>query len=163
MPISITINNLAFKNPSSHTYHIYHFYFTFTASNLPNALIRFAFQLPIVIPQREQLTYFGNHITNTINNTNINYPNIFRLVSANFTDWQFTVQPHERRLISIFAFEGWNNLYTTLHDADTYPAATTLNTDIQPIIYKYKVGAGSKINMDYPLDWDRLHIILNGE
>jgi uncharacterized protein (UPF0333 family) len=38
---NITINNLLFKSSSSHTYHIYHYYFSFTASNLVGALTKY--------------------------------------------------------------------------------------------------------------------------
>jgi hypothetical protein len=50
-----------------------------------------------------------------------------------------------------------------LHDGDNYPATSTINNINNNIIYRYLVGAGNKTNIDYPLDWDRIHIILNNE
>jgi len=49
-------------------------------------------------------------------------------------------------------------LFSSIADYDGYPGASNMDGSV----YLYRVGAGSKVNMDFPIDWDRLHIILPG-
>ena len=53
-----------------------------------------------------------------MNNTGTNFPNIFRLLSDDTAQWQNVVQAYERRVISVFAYQGWRNLFTSLENGD---------------------------------------------
>jgi hypothetical protein len=67
------------------------------------------------------------------------------------------IQVFERRIISIFAYQGWTNLFT-LTNGDAYPAAS----NIANFTYTYQKGTSSSILTSYPIDWDRVDIILDG-
>jgi hypothetical protein len=63
-----------------------------TVSEATNAAVRKMVIVPQVIPQRNTMTNFGNYFCNDLNNTGTNYPNIFRVVSSDSTQWQYTIQ-----------------------------------------------------------------------
>jgi hypothetical protein len=48
--------------------------------------------VPIVIPQRNQLTGFANYFSNKLNNSGTNYPNVVRLVNTNPSQWNNVIQ-----------------------------------------------------------------------
>ena len=158
IPVTIVINNLDFSQVSSHTEHIYHFYFSLTASQSFSPTIKNMLAVPIVIPEREQLTNFGNYFSNDLNNSGSNFPNVFRLVSDATSQWQNVVQANERRMISVFAYQGWTNFFTTLSNGDAYPAAS----NIPGFTFTYKKGTTNQLNEEFPLDWDRIDIVLDG-
>lgn len=113
--------------------------------------------VPIVIPQRNQLTAFSNYFSNNLNNTGTNFPNVLRLVNTNPAQWQNVIQAFERRIISVFAFQGWTNLFT-LSNGDPYPAAS----NIPGFTYTYIKGTTATPTVQYPIDWDRVDIVLDG-
>lgn len=57
----------------------------------------------------------------------------------------------------MFAYEGWTNLFL-LNNGDAYPASG----NIAGFTYTYKKGTSSSIDINYPIDWDRVDIILDG-
>ena len=156
--VAIVINNVKFNYASSHTEHIYHFYFSLTVSQAVAASSKNMLAVPIVIPEREQLVNFGNYFSNDLNNSGSNFPNVFRLVSDSTTQWQNVVQANERRIISVFAYQGWKNFFTTLANGDSYPAAS----NIAGFTFTYKKGTTNQLNEEFPLDWDRIDVILDG-
>lgn len=81
--IPVVINNLSFKKASSHSENIYHFYFSLVVSQAVNAAEKSSLIVPIVIPERNNLTGFSNYFSNNMNNTGTNFPNILRLVNTN--------------------------------------------------------------------------------
>lgn len=100
---------------------------------------------------------FGNFFSNDLNNTGSNFPNIVRLVSWDTAQWQNTVQAYERRIISIYAMQGWKSLFT-LSSGDPYPC----KSNIPGFTFTYQAGAASNIVEHFPLDWDRIDIVLDG-
>ena len=92
VPISVVISNIQFKFLSSTSQYIHQFYFMLTVSQATNAAVRKMVIVPQVIPQRNTMTNFGNYFCNDLNNTGTNYPNIFRVVSSDSTQWQYTIQ-----------------------------------------------------------------------
>lgn len=114
--------------------------------------------VPMVIPERDELGSFGNYFSNDLNNTGSNFPNVFRLVSTDNTQWQNTIQADEKRIISVFAYQGWTNFFTSLSNGDEYPA----KSNIGGFTYTYYKGTTNSLNEEYPLDWDRIDVILDG-
>lgn len=125
VPTTVVINNLSFKAASSHSDFIYHFYFSLIVSQAVSASERSLLKVPLVIPQRNQLTGFSNYFSNNLNNTGTNFPNVLRLVNTNPAQWQNVIQAFERRIISVFAYEGWTSLFT-LTSGDPYPATSNI-------------------------------------
>lgn len=74
-----------------------------------------------------------------MNNTGTNFPNIFRLVSSSTAQWQNVVQAYERRIISVFAYQGWRNLFTYLASGDSYPG----KSNIAGFTYTYREGTSA--------------------
>jgi len=56
-----------------------------TVSQATNAAVKKMVIVPQVIPQRDTKVGFSNYFCNDLNNTGTNYPNIFRIVSSDFT------------------------------------------------------------------------------
>ena len=65
-------------------------------------------------------------MSNNIYNSGNNFLNVIRLVSSDPTQWTNVVQVNERRIISIFAHEGWKNLFTTLTSYSAYTCGSNL-------------------------------------
>ena len=128
-------------------------------SQAVSAAIKNMLAVPIVIPERDQLANFENYFSNDLNNTGANFPNVFRIVSDDTSQWQYVVQANERRIVSIFAYQGWTTFFTTLTNGDRYPAAS----NIADFTYTYRKGTTNGLTEEYPLDWDRIDIILNGD
>lgn len=98
------------------------------------------------------------YVSNNIYNTGGNFLNVIRLVSASTADWQNIIQSHQRRIISIFAYQGWTNLFTSLTSYSAYPCTSNIAAT-----YNYIQGSNSlNLTTDYPLNWDRIHIQLPG-
>ena len=57
----------------------------------------------------------------------------------------------------MYAYQGWSNLFV-LSNGDAYPGVS----NIAGFTYTYKKGTSSSIDMTYPIDWDRIDIILDG-
>jgi hypothetical protein len=90
---TITIANLQYTAVSSHMNYIYQFYFRLTKSQAVASTTYSWIYAPNVIPQRNQwTTTFALTISNDIQNTGINYPNILRIVSTSIANWAFTIQ-----------------------------------------------------------------------
>lgn len=156
-PTTVVINNLSFKFASSHSTYIYHFYFSLIVSQAVVALEKSLIMVPCVIPERDLLTAFSSYFSNNLNNSGMNFPNVVRLVNTNPAQWQNVIQAWERRIISVFAYEGWTNLFL-LSNGDAYPATG----NIAGFTYTYMKGTSSSIDISYPIDWDRVDIILDG-
>ena len=139
--ITVVINNLDFTYASSHSEHIFHIYFSLKVSEAVGASEKNLLKVPMVIPEREQMTSFANYFSNDLNNTGTNFPNILRLVSSDQTEWQNVVQAYERRIISVFAYQGWTNLFS-LENGDPYPA----KSNIAGFTYTYRMGTSSSRN-----------------
>lgn len=73
------------------------------------------------------MTNFGLFFSNNLKFMSANYPNVVRLVSSSSSSWLYTVQIYERRMISIYAKEGWTNLFTDLNNGEAYPANSNIN------------------------------------
>ena len=129
-PISTTtnvvINQLAFTSASSHAIYLYHFYFQLTVSLANLAATNLYLISPMVVQQRNSISNFKPYFSNNIYNTGTNYLNVIRLVSSDSTQWQNTIQVNQKRIISIFAYKGWTNLFTTLTSYSTYPCVSNL-------------------------------------
>lgn len=155
---TILINQLKFNYPSSHSEYIYHFYFQLTVSLASLATVKKYLILPQVVPERNQLTNFNIYFSNNIYNSGSNFLNVIRLVSSDPTQWTNVVQANEKRVISIFAYEGWTNLFSTLNSYSTYPCASNLAAT-----FTYIKGSNTQnLTSDYPLNWDRINIVLPG-
>lgn len=155
---SVQINQLKFNFVSSHSSYLYHFYFQLTVSLATQATVKKFLSSQMVVPQRNQLTNFQMYISNNIYNTGSNFLNVVRLVSASTADWQNVIQPNQRRIISIFAYQGWTNLFTTLTSYSPYPCASNIAAT-----YTYIQGSTNlNLTTDYPLNWDRINIQLPG-
>lgn len=61
---TVRINNIDFDYVSSHTKYIYHFYFRLTVSQSTSATSRSMLLVPIVLPQRDQMTGLKNYFIN---------------------------------------------------------------------------------------------------
>lgn len=68
------------------------------------------------------------------------------------------MQAYERRFISVFAYYGWNNFYTTLTTGSAYPSLTNL----AGTTFTYIQGSSYNKTTDFPLNWDRINILLPG-
>ncbi len=87
-----------------------------------------------------------------------NFLNVIRLVSSDPSQWQNVIQVNQRRIISIFAYQGWTSLFTTLNSYSSYPC----NSNLQAT-FTYIQGANSQnLTTQYPLNWDRINIVLPG-
>lgn len=154
---TVVINNLSFKAASSHSEFVYHFYFSLIVSQAVSANEKSLLMVPLVIPQRDQLTGFSNYFSNNLNNTGTNFPNVLRLVSTTPAQWRNVIQAWQRRIVTVFAYQGWTNLFT-LNNGDEYPAAS----NIPGFTYIYVKGTTASPTLEYPIDWDRIHVILDG-
>ena len=98
------------------------------------------------------------YISNNIYNTGSNFLNTVRLVSTDNTQWQNVIQSNQKRIISIFAYQGWNNLFTTLQSYSPYPCGSNIAATCTFI------RGSNYLNMttDFPLIWDRITILLPG-
>lgn len=161
-PISTTtpivINQLNFASGSSHSYYLYHFYFMLTVSLAPMAATNLYLISPMVVQQRNTINNFRPYFSNNIYNTGTNYLNVIRLVSSDSTQWQNVIQVNQKRIISIFAYQGWTNLFTTLSSYSTYPCASNLAVTCTVIQGSNSVN----LTTEFPLNWDRINIILPG-
>lgn len=154
---TIQINQLKFNYASSHSQFIYHFYFQLTVSLASLATVKKQLMLPMVVQQRSQLTNFNLYFSNNIYNSGSNFLNVIRLVSSDPTQWNNVLQVNERRVISIFAHEGWTNLFS-LTSYSAYPCASNLAAT-----YTYIKGSNTQnLTLQYPLNWDRINIVLPG-
>ena len=112
----------------------------------------------MVVQQRNQLTNFQNYFSNNIYNTGSNFLNVFRLVSTDSTQWNNILQPNEKRIISVFAYQGWTNFFTTLNPYDTYPCISNI-----AVTCTFLRGSNSlNLTTENPLNWDRVNIVLPG-
>ena len=123
--VPITINQLSFTSASSHSMYLYHFYFQLTVSLASLAATNLYLISPMVVQQRNTITNFQPYFSNNIYNTGSNYLNVIRLVSSDPTQWQNVIQVNQKRIISIFAFQGWTNLFT-LSSYSSYPCVSNL-------------------------------------
>ena len=124
--VPITINQLSFTSGSSHSMYLYHFYFQLTVSLASLAATNLYLISPMVVQQRNTITNFQPYFSNNIYNTGSNYLNVIRLVSSDPTQWQNVIQVNQKRIISIFALQGWTNLFTTLSSYSNYPCVSNL-------------------------------------
>jgi len=98
------------------------------------------------------------YFSNNIYNSGGNFLNVIRLVSSDPTQWTNVLQVNEKRVITVFAYQGWTNLFTTLSSYSSYPCASNLAAS-----YTYIQGSNTQnLTSDYPLNWDRINIILPG-
>lgn len=155
---TIQINNVKFMYASSHSFYIYHFYFMLTVSLATQATVQKYLINPMVVQQRNQLPTFSMYFSNTIYNSGSNYLNVIRLVSPTITEFQNILQVNQKRIITIFAYQGWLNLFTNLSSYSPYPCSSNL-----AVTCTYISGSNSlNISTSYPLDWDRINIVLPG-
>lgn len=155
---TVAINQLKFNAASSHSLYLYHFYFQLTVSLATQASVQKYLASPQVMPQRNQLTNFQLYISNNIYNSGSNFLNVARLVSSDPTQWQNVIQVNQRRIISIFAYKGWTNLFTTLTSYSSYPCSSNIAAT-----YTFISGSNTlNLTTDFPLNWDRINIILPG-
>lgn len=110
-----------------------------------------------MIPERNILTGFSNYFSNNMNNTGTNFPNVVRLVNTLPAQWTNVIQAWERRIISVYAFQGWTNLFI-LNNGDAYPATSNFGG----LTYTYWKGTTSSNTLEFPLGWDRVDIIMDG-
>lgn len=98
------------------------------------------------------------YISNNIYNTGSNFLNTVRLVSTDNTQWQNVIQSNQKRIVSIFAYQGWNNLFTTLQSYSSYPCGSNIAVTCTFI------RGSNYLNMstEFPLNWDRITILLPG-
>ena len=92
-----------------------------------------------------------------MNNSGTNFPNIFRLLSTDTAQWDDVVQSYERRIISVFAYQGWTNLFTSLSSGDPYPG----KSNVPGFTFTYRQGTQSNLDDQFPLDWDSVDIVLD--
>lgn len=112
----------------------------------------------MVVQQRNTISNFQPYFSNNIYNTGSNYLNVIRLVSSDPTQWQNVIQVNQKRIISIFTLQGWTNLFTTLSSFSSYPCASNL-----AVTCTYIEGSNDvNITSDFPLNWDRINIVLPG-
>jgi hypothetical protein len=98
------------------------------------------------------------YISNNIYNTGSNFLNVVRLVSSDPTQWNNVIQANQRRIISIFAYQGWTNLFTTLKSYSPYPCVSNIGAT-----FTYIQGSNYlNLTSDFPLIWDRINIQLPG-
>lgn len=156
---TVQINQVRFKYASSHSYYIYHFYFQLTVSLASQASVQKYLVSPMVVLQRNQLTSFGNYFTNNIYNAGNNFMNVIRLVSPNVSEWQNTIQSYQKRIISIFTYQGWSNGLVTVSPSSSYPCLSNL----AGTTFTYIRGSNLlNLTTDFPLNWDRINIVLPG-
>jgi len=114
--------------------------------------------LPLIVQERSRITNFDMYFSNNIYNSGGNFLNVIRLVSSDPTQWTNVLQVNEKRVITVFAYQGWTNLFTTLSSYSSYPCASNLAAS-----YTYIQGSNTQnLTSDYPLNWDRINIILPG-
>jgi hypothetical protein len=155
---AVQISNLKFLFASSHSFYLYHFYFQLTVSLATQAAVRKFMTSNMVVQQRDQLPSFQMYISNNIYNTGSNFLNVIRLVSPTAAEWQNVIQVNQRRIISIFAFQGWTNLFTSLTSYTPYPCVSNIAAT-----YTYIQGSNAlNLTNDFPLNWDRINIQLPG-
>jgi hypothetical protein len=155
---TVQINQLKFNYASSHSLHIYHFYFQLTASLATMATVKKYLAVPMVVQERNLLSNFGVYFSNNIENSGGNFLNVVRMVSSDATQWNNVVQANERRIVSIFAYQGWKNLFGSLSSYSPYPCGSNLQAS-----FTYIEGANSQnITQEFPLNWDRINIVLPG-
>ena len=155
---TIQIDQLKFNYASSHSSYIYHFYFQLTVSLASLANVAKYLAVPMVVQERNQMPGFDIYFSNNIYNSGSNFVNVIRLVSQTPAEWTNVVQVNERRIISLFAYQGWKNLFTTLSSYSNYECASNLAAT-----YQYIQGSNSQnLTTEYPLNWDRINIILPG-
>lgn len=58
----------------------------------------------------------------------------------------------------MFAYQGWTNFFTTLGNGDAYPGAS----NIAGFTFTFIKGTTNQLDEEYPLDWDRINIVLDG-
>lgn len=98
------------------------------------------------------------YISDNIYSTGSNFLNVVRLVSPLTSEWQNVIQVNQRRIISIFAYQGWTNLFTTLTSYSPYPCISNIAAT-----FTYIQGSNSLgLTTDFPLNWDRINIQLPG-
>jgi hypothetical protein len=98
------------------------------------------------------------YVSNNIYNTGSNFLNVVRLVSPVITEWQNVIQGYQRRIISIFAYQGWTKLFTSLTSYSPYPCISNIGAT-----FTYIQGASTlSLTTDFPLNWDRINIQLPG-
>lgn len=114
--------------------------------------------VPTVLPQRDQMTGLKNYFINELNSSGTNFPNILRIVSETPSEFNYVAQTFERRIISIFSYQGWKNLFGDLVSGAPYNAGSNL----PDITYTFHKGTTANLNAEFPLDWDRVDIILPG-
>lgn len=154
----IQLNNLNFLFASSHSSYIYHFYFQLTVSLASGATVKKYLAVPAVIKERNILTNFNIYFSNNVYNSGSNFLNVIRLVSSDPTQWQNVIQANQKRIISIFAYQGWTNLFGTLTSYSAYPCGSNLAAT-----YTYIQGSNTQnLTSSYPLNWDRINIVLPG-
>ena len=98
------------------------------------------------------------YISNNIYNTGSNFLNVVRLVSSDPTHFQNIIQANHRRIISIFAFDGWTNLFGTLDTYSPYNCASNIAVTCTFIRGSNTLSPST----DFPINWDRINIVLPG-
>ena len=155
---TIVINQLKFNYASSHSEYLFHFYFQLTVSLASLAPVYKYLAVPMVVQERNQVNNFDIYFSNNIYNSGSNFLNIIRLVSSDPTQWTNVIQANERRIISIFAEQGWKNLFTSLTSYSQYLCSSNLAAT-----YQYIQGSNTQnLTTEFPLNWDRINIILPG-
>jgi len=156
---TVQINQVVFNYASSHSYYIYHFYFQLTASLASQASVQKYLVSPMVVQQRNQLISFQNYFSNNINNTGNNFMNLIRLVSPNISEWQNTIQTYQKRIISVFTYQDWSNGLANVSSYSSYPCLSNL----AGTTFTFIQGSNSlNLTTDFPLNWDRINIVLPG-
>jgi hypothetical protein len=113
----------------------------------------------MVVQQRNQLSAFQNYFSNDIYNAGNNFMNLVRLVSPNILEWQNTIQSYQKRIISVFAYQGWSNGLVTVSTYSSYPCVSNL----AGTTFTFIQGSNSlNLTNDFPINWDRINIVLPG-
>lgn len=155
---TVQVSQINLNYASSHSLRNYHFYFQLTVSLASQAAANLFLVSPMVVPLRVTSPgSFQPYFSNNIYSTGTNYLNVVRLVSSDTSQWLNTIQVNQKRIISIFAYRGWSNLFTTLPSYSTYPCASNIN-----VVCSFIQGHNSNLSPDFPLNWDRIHILLPG-
>lgn len=157
--VTVTINDLRYVAPSSHSNYIYPFFFKFTRSEAVSSITYSWMYTPNVLPQRDQVgASFYLTISNDIPNAGVYYPNVIRLHSTAVSAWQYVIQANEIRVISVFQSIGYRSSIA-VPDLGTYYCASNI-----AVTCKYTKGeVDTTLNQKTVLDWDRIDIFLGKE
>lgn len=157
--VDVTINDLKYVAPSSHSNYIYPFFFKFTRSEAVASVTYSWMYTPNVLPQRNQLSanfYFT--ISNELANAGVYYPNVYRIHSTDTAAWSYVIQPNEIRVISLFQSLGYRSSIA-VPDLNNYPCASNIGVVCNYTKGEVDTGTAQKTI----LDWDRVDIFLQGQ